>query len=54
MDVEGSPCCLKLGKYSILVSPEEFQRLEAVYRRYLEVHGTGLGFVYFLLDGGGK
>ena len=42
---------LRFGKYKTMISKEEFKALEEAFLRYLQVHGTGLGFGFFLLGG---
>lgn len=42
---------MSFGKYKVVVSDEEFRRLEKVLLNYLDSAGTSFGFVFFLLGG---
>lgn len=40
---------LSFGKRKILLSDEEFEKLEALYNKYVSMYGVELGFIHYLI-----
>lgn len=54
VDGEKTGKCLSrlyFGKRKIMMSPDEFQKLESLYKKYLDKNAVELGFVNYILRG---
>lgn len=45
---------LSFGKRKILLSDEEFEKLEALYSKYIDVYGVELGFIHYIISNLGE
>ena len=40
---------LSFGKRKIILSDDEYEQLESLYRQYVDIYGVELGFIHYLV-----